>query len=85
MRIWTSANLFCTGDIVTYQEIKKQILKHLQESFEDGKTSDDLLILIERIAAEQRKADTLNRAEAYNAKRLGEESIRVILRLLLDV
>lgn len=85
MRTWTSANLFCTGDIVTYQEIKKHMLTHLKESFEDGKTSDDLLILIERIAAEQRKADKLNPTEAYTAKRLGEECIRVILRLLLDV
>ena len=85
MRIWTSANLSCTGEIVTYQEIKKQILTHLKEALEDGKTNDDLLILIERIAAEQRKAEKLNQSEAYNAERLGEESIRVILRLLLDV
>ncbi|AVH85226.1 hypothetical protein RsoM2USA_298 [Ralstonia phage RsoM2USA] len=82
---WTPLNLFCTGDNMTYQEIKGQILKHLRQAMEPGQTKDDLIGHIDSIVTQQGNAELLNRAESYNAKRLGEESIRVILRLLLDV
>ena len=70
---------------MTYLEIKNQILKHLRQSLEPGQTQDDLLKNVDGIVEQQRNAEKLNQAEAYNAQRLGEESIRVILRLLLDV